>query len=160
ILTVDLEAASVKARIASIEAQLSQTGDNAGTLLPPPPPPASQWFDRIDPDAITAVFVLTAPPPLISLSIGVAPRPRRRPAPPPPAALEDKLWPRLDRLEQAVDAIAIEVERVSEAQRFVAKVLTERAQAMSATPAANDGAVLAEPAPFLALGAGPMEPVR
>src|SRR5262250_1249896 len=48
ILTVDLDLASVRARIASIEAQLNQTGDIAGTLMPPPPPPASQWFDRID----------------------------------------------------------------------------------------------------------------
>ncbi|MDB4905833.1 MAG: hypothetical protein JWO05_617 [Gemmatimonadetes bacterium] len=34
---------------------------------------------------------------------------------------------RLARIERAVDAIAVEVERVSEAQRFTAKVLTERA---------------------------------
>ena len=34
---------------------------------------------------------------------------------------------RFDRLEQAVDAIAIEIERMSEAQRFTAKLLSERA---------------------------------
>lgn len=45
-----------------------------------------------------------------------------RPLPPP----RDE---RLDRLEQAVDAIAIEVERMSEAQRFTAKLLTERKSA-------------------------------
>lgn len=33
--------------------------------------------------------------------------------------------PRLDRIEQAVDAVAIEVERVSEGQRFTTKVLAE-----------------------------------
>lgn len=33
---------------------------------------------------------------------------------------------RLARIEQAVDAIAIEVERMSESQRFVTKVLAER----------------------------------
>ena len=32
---------------------------------------------------------------------------------------------RLDRIEQAVDAIAIEVERISEAQRFAARLLSE-----------------------------------
>ena len=32
---------------------------------------------------------------------------------------------RLDRIEQAVDAIAIEVERVSEAQRFQTRLMTE-----------------------------------
>ena len=33
---------------------------------------------------------------------------------------------RLERLEQSVDAIAIEVERVAEGQRFVTKVLADR----------------------------------
>ena len=33
---------------------------------------------------------------------------------------------RLQRLEQAIDAIAVEVERMSESQRFTAKVLAER----------------------------------
>jgi hypothetical protein len=32
---------------------------------------------------------------------------------------------RLERIEQAVDAIAIEVERVSEGQRFVTRLLSE-----------------------------------
>jgi hypothetical protein len=34
--------------------------------------------------------------------------------------------PRLERIEQAIDAIAIEVERVSEGQRFVTRLLAER----------------------------------
>jgi hypothetical protein len=34
---------------------------------------------------------------------------------------------RFERLERAVDAIALEVERMSEAQRFTAKLMTERA---------------------------------
>jgi hypothetical protein len=33
---------------------------------------------------------------------------------------------RLQRIEQAVDAIAIEVERMSEPQRFTSKILAER----------------------------------
>jgi hypothetical protein len=36
---------------------------------------------------------------------------------------------RLARLEQAVESIAIEVERISEGQRFTTKLLTERGQA-------------------------------
>jgi hypothetical protein len=38
---------------------------------------------------------------------------------------------RLERIEQAVDAIAIEVERISEGQRFTTKLLTERASEAS-----------------------------
>ena len=35
---------------------------------------------------------------------------------------------RLSRLEQAVDAIALEVERISEGQRFTTKLLSEQAK--------------------------------
>ncbi|MEO8579323.1 MAG: hypothetical protein ABI469_03670 [Gemmatimonadales bacterium] len=35
---------------------------------------------------------------------------------------------RFDQLQQSVDAIAVEVERIAEAQRFSAKLLSERAE--------------------------------
>ena len=43
---------------------------------------------------------------------------------------------RLARIEQAVDAIAVEVERISEAQRFTTRLLAERngAKASDVTP--------------------------
>ena len=34
---------------------------------------------------------------------------------------------RLERMEQAIDSIAVEVERISEGQRFTTKLLSERA---------------------------------
>ena len=40
-----------------------------------------------------------------------------------PAHLDDQ---RLEQLHQSVDAIAIEVERIAEAQRFTAKLMSER----------------------------------
>ena len=43
--------------------------------------------------------------------------------------LSASLTPDLNHLVNAVDAIAVEVERISEAQRFTAKVLAERADA-------------------------------
>jgi len=39
----------------------------------------------------------------------------------------DRLDERLGRMEQAIEAMAIEVERVSEGQRFTSKLLAERA---------------------------------
>jgi hypothetical protein len=44
---------------------------------------------------------------------------------------------RLARIEGAVEAIAIEVERISEGQRFTTRLLTER-QALAATTAAGE----------------------
>ena len=35
---------------------------------------------------------------------------------------------RLERMEQAIDAIAVEVERISEGQRFTTKLLSERSE--------------------------------
>ena len=43
-----------------------------------------------------------------------------------PARLERRSDEQLERLQQSVDAIAIEVERIAEAQRFSAKLLSER----------------------------------
>jgi len=43
-------------------------------------------------------------------------------------ALDD----RLRRIEQSIEAMAIEMERVGEGQRFVTKLLAERAPALSA----------------------------
>jgi hypothetical protein len=40
----------------------------------------------------------------------------------------DQVEARLVQLQQSVDAIAVEVERITEAQRFTAKLLTERAE--------------------------------
>lgn len=44
--------------------------------------------------------------------------------------------PRLDRLQHAVEAVAVEVERISEAQRFTTKLLADRAP-VAGTPAAQ-----------------------
>lgn len=47
---------------------------------------------------------------------------------------------RLERIEQAVDAIAIEVERISEGQRFTTQLLSEGRQHAGALPAADRSA--------------------
>ncbi len=64
-----------------------------------------------------------------------------RPGPAPVAFTEAAQ--RLERLEASVDAIAIEIERVSEGQRFVTKLLSE-----------------SQPAPQLGAGQRSAEPVR
>ena len=52
-----------------------------------------------------------------------------------PTDQSDALDARLARIEQAVDAIAIEMERVTEGQRFVTKLMSERAPARLEPPA-------------------------
>lgn len=48
---------------------------------------------------------------------------------PAPSPLPSDLATRLERMEQAIDSIAIEVERISEGQRFTTKLLTDRGTA-------------------------------
>jgi uncharacterized membrane protein YjgN (DUF898 family) len=42
--------------------------------------------------------------------------------------------PRLERMEQAIDAMAIELERISEGQRFVTRLLSERSPETAKLP--------------------------
>ncbi len=44
-----------------------------------------------------------------------------------PASLPNEIGARLERMEQAIDAIAVEVERIAEGQRFTSKLLASRA---------------------------------
>ena len=41
---------------------------------------------------------------------------------------------RLERMEQAIESVAVEVERISEAQRFTAKLLSDRAESAARQP--------------------------
>ena len=63
-----------------------------------------------------------------------------RPKPPKPTPIDEA---RMERLELAVETIAVEVERISEAQRFTVNLLTERLPARSgdAVPPARLGRV-------------------
>lgn len=84
----------------------------------------------MDPDVITFAAVCTTIVATIGCLVGIGVTARllmmraKRLADRPAAADND----RLQRLEQAVDAIAIEIERISEAQRFQTKLLAERVE--------------------------------
>ena len=51
-----------------------------------------------------------------------------------PAQLPDTSA-RLERIEQAIDAMAVEVERIAEGQRFVTKLLSDRSAERAGIPA-------------------------
>ena len=96
---------------------------------------------------------------LLPLAIGWARRiSRRAPAPPP---ISNDVTTRLERMEQAIDAIAIEVERVSEGQRFVTKIMTEKPASAASNVAPRADQPSAQSKQPLALGAGeaPAQPI-
>ena len=92
---------------------------------------------------------------LLPLAIGWARRISRRA--PAPAPISSDVTTRLERIEQAVDSIAIEVERVSEGQRYVTKIMAGR----PASAASNAGSPADQASSPLALGAGeaPAQPI-
>jgi hypothetical protein len=92
---------------------------------------------------------------LLPISVAWAKRIGRRA--PTPAPVPSDVTTRLERIEQAVDTIAIEVERISEGQRFVTKIMVER----PSTAAAPAEPPSAQPKQPLALGAGeaPVKPI-
>jgi hypothetical protein len=51
------------------------------------------------------------------------------------SALPQEIYDRFNRLDQAVDAIAIEVERVGEGQRYLTRVHADQQRALGAGPA-------------------------
>jgi hypothetical protein len=164
IAALDGQISHVQGSLMELTARAAELRTNATfpqTMVPPPPP--MNPFHMIDPDAVTAVFVMFSIGIILPLSIGLTRRMWRRP-PTRVAPRESDMMasPRLERLEQAVDAIAIEIERISEGQRFVTKVLSERpVQGRSGNAGdAKDASALGDAKPFLALGAGPVEPIR
>jgi hypothetical protein len=56
----------------------------------------------------------------------------------PTPAPQPEITARLERMEQAIDSIAIEVERISEGQRFTTKLLSERTGGQARVPSIGD----------------------
>ena len=119
-----------------LESDLATTGQQlssvpaglvAGTAIP--------VFAGLGSGQVVAISIFSIIFVLGPIAVGFARTLWRRPSPPalPPAAITETAQ-RLERLEGAVDSIAIEIERISEGQRFVTKLLSEgqRAPALGA----------------------------
>jgi len=129
-------------RILHLESEMDRTGQQLaspqaaqyGAETRPPQNFGPQFpFSRFDPTPVAVCFVLFVMSPIaLSISRLFWKRGSRKMTVPPTAPDSTE---RLERIEQAVDAIAIEVERVSEGQRFVTRLLSERAPAIGAAPA-------------------------
>lgn len=126
--------ALLDARQLQLESDLQQTGQmlssaSAGLVATTADAPRIGPFS---PKATVALSVLSILFIFFPLAIGFARAMWRRSSRPaiPPQALTETAQ-RLERLESSVDAIAIEVERISEGQRFVTKLLSEGVPALS-----------------------------
>jgi hypothetical protein len=152
---VGSQLAQVQGEIEVLTARIAQAQGRPvpGTIVMPGMPARRTGPD---PDMIVGLSFALAMIFVVPISIAWARRIWRG-KPQAPAPRMDEISPRFDRLEQAIDAIAIEVERISEGQRFVTKIMADRpAQA----PAPQGIHVAAPEDKPLALGAGPAEQVQ
>ena len=110
----------------------------AGIAVPPPPPPPAPW-ESGPPDSVVAIIVvsiLASTAVLFPIARAIA---RRFDAKPVSALPIGDVTTRLDRIENAVESIAVEVERISEGQRFTSKLLSDRqSEALLVTRGMND----------------------
>lgn len=117
-------------RLSQVQAQLDNalgvTSSRSGSSEPPPMPP---YPTDIPPGVkdISETFFATLAIVVIGfpLARALARRMDRRSAAGVAPSTSPTIEPRLERMEQAIEAIAIEVERISEGQRFTNKLMSE-----------------------------------
>jgi hypothetical protein len=110
--------------------QAGQPNGQSGTLVPPFPPPAP--MEAIPPQVFDIVifFFITVAVIIIGLPIARA-LGRRLDRKPYKQALDPGITTQLQRIENTVDSMSIEIERISEAQRYMARLQTEHADPTS-----------------------------
>jgi hypothetical protein len=117
-------------RILQLEGDLAETGRiltsapaGVGDFFPGTM--AAPQFPGLPPENITMISVVFTLFVLAPIAIAAARLMWKRAVSPRPAAPSLDSMHRLERVEQAIDAVAVEVERISEGQRFVTRILTE-----------------------------------
>jgi exonuclease VII large subunit len=129
--------------VRQMQAELARTSARAGQAVPfPPLPPFPPGGPQIPEGAViisVAFFVMCA---VIAIGVPIVRaftrRMDRRTTAAPATDVETR--DRLERIEQAVEAIAVEVERISEGQRFTTKIISE----LRGLPQPDPSAALAE----------------
>jgi hypothetical protein len=128
------------ARIVDLEQQLAESGrlltENPAALVASTREPGPVMWGGFSPDQATAISIVGTIFVLAPLALAAARLMWRRARVPSRVPLPPEASQRLERIEQSVDTMAIEVERVTEGQRFLTKLLTEKKD-LPALPAAE-----------------------
>ena len=135
ITEIDQRISATDKQIAENEAQIARAAGVPGAVVPPKPIPREGPPEEVF--ILGGIFIFVV---LLPLSIAMARRIWRRGV----ATITNlpaELTERLTRLEQGMDAVAVEVERIGEGQRYMARLFGE------------DGSMRA-------IGAGAAEPVE
>lgn len=132
IASIDARIATVDKALADADASVARAAAVPGAVIPPPPEPVrngppEEFFILL----MVMVFFIGMP-----IAIAYARRIWKKGVTT-VSAIPDEIYERFNRIDQAIDSVAVEVERIGEGQRFVTRMVNDRA-----------------------LGAGPAEPVK
>jgi hypothetical protein len=130
ITTIDGRIEGLEKQIAEADAQVAKAAAVPGAAVDPPEPPRSGPPEEFW--VLTGIFGSIV---LVPLSLAYARRIWRR-STKIITNIPKELTERLMRVEQTVEASAIEIERIGEGQRFMTRLFTEGPQAGHALPAA------------------------
>ena len=118
-MSIESEMAGVGRALSAAPSGLQQTTSSTAP---------SPRYGPFSSNQVTAISVLSiifvAAPLVISMGVIAIRRAARPPAPQIPKDVSD----RLQRMEQGIEAVAVEVERIGEGQRFVTQLMSDRAQ--------------------------------
>jgi hypothetical protein len=133
---VDERIASLDKQIVESDAAVARAAAVPGATVPVPPPPRSGPPEEAF--VLGGIFMFVV---LLPMSIAYARRIWRRSARA-EVTLPPEVSERMEHLERGMDAIALEVERIGEGQRFITQALTSRGEAVPvrALGAPGDGA--------------------
>ena len=123
---LDKRIADVDKQLAAADQAVAKAASVPGAVVPDPPrqrqgPPEEVFV-------LGGMFIVVV---LLPISLAFARRIWKRSAGA-VAAFPQELAERLNRLDQAMDSIAIEVERIGEGQRFVTRVMSENGRSLGA----------------------------
>lgn len=116
LVVLDARIADVEKQLAAADLQVATSAAVPGVVIQPP-------SNRPDPEEIIGMAMGFSLVLLFPLSVAYARRIWRRSAAPP--ALPPEFNDRMSNLERGIEAVAIEVERVGEGQRFVTQLLAD-----------------------------------
>lgn len=132
--TVDQRLVSLDLQKTEADAAVAKQAAVPGSIVPDQPRPQTGPPEEVF--VLTGIFFFVV---LFPLTIAYARRIWRRGA---PSALPQEIYDRFTRVEQSLDTIAIEVERVGEGQRFLTRMQSQQAErALGAGPAERVDAV-------------------
>jgi hypothetical protein len=127
--TIDGRIEVLDAQIAGVDAQVASAAAVPGAIVEHPPEPRHGPPEEVF--VLGGIFLVVA---IFPISIAFARRIWRRSAAA-VSALPHDIVERFTQIDQAVESIAVEVERIGEGQRFITRVLSEQSRPALGEPA-------------------------